>query len=950
MPGTFVAVLADRTPEAVLGILGVLKTGAAYLPLDPSSPARRVEFVLSDANVVVVCARRALARVHPVRTRTLVELDFDAAWSSRDDTAPPADGCLDDLAYCIYTSGSSGRPRGVLVTHRQIACTTAARTHVYPAPSGGYLMLAPLFFDAACAGLFWVLSVGGKLIIPTDREVEDMRAIARLVRSHGVTHFDGVPSQYAVLLDTHGPALSQLECTILAGEVLPVAVAQLHCQAAPNAALFNEYGATEVSVWTSVFSYPRDFARYRVPVGRAIPNTRMHVLDEELEPVPPGVPAEIYVGGAGVALGYLGRPSLTAERFVPDPFGPPGARMYRMGDIGRLLPDGNTEFLGRLDGQIKVRGFRVEAGEIETALLTHPEIAGAAVVGRADGTSTQLTAYVVWKGSRPHEPSELSVFLRDRLPPYMIPSRFVPLEELPLTRQGKLDRRSLPDPRPSASASRTAPRTSLERDMERIIAEVLGLDSVGIDESFFELGGNSLHLAQIGARLSTTFGIDIPVHQFFTVPTVAGVCAVIELYRREGKESVLGSRRPSDVAAEAVLEAAIVPDGLPAAATDDPSAILLTGGTGYLGAFLLKELLEQTSADVHCLVRAPTRQDGMQRLRRVAKRFRVDLPEELWSRVRPLPGDLGRRCLGLPEETFEELATRIDLILHSGALVNFTYPYSVLMPPNVTGTHEVLRLATTGTLKSVHYISTMDVLIGSHTPRPFLETPLPPEPLRVPFSYPESKWVAEQLVSAAVSRGIPAAIYRPGMMMGHSRTGACHETDYLLVGMRGFLHMGILPEFPEIMNSITVDYASRALVELLKQPSSTGRIFHLWNLDAVPTMTTYDWIRSFGYRFEIVPYDTALERAMGLQLDHPLYPLLPVLFLYRSGQAGTHLTWEDHQTIDHISECENTLNALGNCGLDCPALDERWMHMCLDFLVASGVLEPPDRMGAQHAH
>lgn len=949
-PETLVAVAAERSALTVVGLLAVLKAGGAYLPFDPVSPARRLRFVLADAEAGVVLARRELARRLPLADRTLVELDDDSTWTAAPTTPAPPVG-PDNLAYCIYTSGSTGRPKGVLTTHRQIVASTAARPAVLPQPIDGYLMLSPLFFDAACAGLYWTLSQGGTVVLPTDVEVDDPRILGRLVIDERVSHFDAVPSQYAVFLETEGDTLAGLRCTLLAGEALPPALLAEHYRVAPAAALFNEYGATEATVWATAFACPPDFRGASVPVGRPVPGASVYLLDEEGNPVPAGIPGEVYIGGAGVARGYLGQPALTAERFVPDPFGEPGQRLYRVGDLARHLADGTLEFLGRVDDQVQIRGFRVEPGEVENVLLDHPDVAAATVVAVEDRTGDlRLVAYAVPRAG--HAPSQGSYaqFLAERLPDYMVPTQFVALDELPLTRQGKLDRRSLPAPELPASSPAAAPRTPLEKGVAQIFAEVLGLEQIGIQDDFFGSGGNSLHLARVGARLSAAYEIDIPIHQFFSLPTVAGVAAMIELYLRKGQEGVLATRDPKLVAAEAVLDAEITAEGLPPADIGDPRGIFLTGATGYLGIFLLQRLLEQTTADVHCLIRADSNAAALQRLHHVAGKFGLRLHESLESRVRPVLGDLAKPLLGLSEDDFEQLASDVDAIIHNAALVNFCFPYSILKPPNVGGTHEVLRLACTTKVKAVHYVSTLDTLIGSHTPRPFLEVDLPALPLRVPFSYPESKWVAEKLVTMARARGVPAVIYRPGMMMGHSETGACHETDYLLVALRGFLHLGLMPEFPEIMNSVPIDYAAEVLVHLFQQESSIGKTFHIWNPNAVTTHQVYEWVRSYGFQFRIIAYDEALERAMELQPDHPLFPLLPVLFLYRSGDAGTHMTWDIHETIDPRTECGNMMDALEGSGIECAPLDERWMHACITFLIESGWLEPPSRMliGAAH--
>jgi myxalamid-type nonribosomal peptide synthetase MxaA len=525
----------------------------------------------------------------------------------------------------------------------------------------------------------------------------------------------------------------------------------------------------------------------------------------------------------------------------------------------------------------------------------------------------------------------------------MVPVAFVALERLPLTAHGKVDRDALPKPTMEHAAwlPYRAPRTKLERVVARAFAEALGAEQVGLDDDFFALGGSSLVMARVGARLSAAYGVDLPLPILFTTPTVAGVSHMLELYWKRGSEGLFAARDPSILDAEAVLDEAVTPQGKPLAGFDDPGVVLLTGGTGFLGIFLLLELLTQTRAEVWCLTRASSPAAAIERLKATAAAFKVPWEARFDARVRPVAGDLTKPLLGLPPSAYEHLAETVDAIYHTGAIVNFVAPYSVLKGPNVDGTRQVLRLACERRVKAFHYVSTIDVLVGTYMPRPFLEVDLPPRPPRVPFSYAQSKWIAEKLVVAARDRGLPVVIYRPSIIMGHTKTGACHKTDYILQGMRGFLKLGILPVYDEVMNGITVDYASRAIVHLSRAPSSFGRIFHLWNVNAVPTMKMYDWIRSYGYEFKVVSFAEATEWARGVEPSHPIYPMLPVLFLYLSGDPGRPMPWEEQLTLDSTAECANTLAALEGTGIECPPIDERYMHDCLAFLIARGELDPP---------
>ncbi|GGO99404.1 amino acid adenylation domain-containing protein [Wenjunlia tyrosinilytica] len=433
-PWDFVGVAVDRSLDAVTGLLGVLLCGAAYVPIAAELPAERIRVIAVDAKLGVVTGSGA-----PVAAA------IPARWIPADGTGP-ADGDLPDSdpdrpAYAIFTSGSTGRPKGVVVSHRAVVASTLARFGVYPYDDVTYLMLAPLTIDAAVAGLFFTLAAGGRVVIPTPDEVLDPQLLADLVRDRAVSHLDGLPSQYAALLRFHPESLTGLRCVIAGGESLHHAVVREHLAALPDTLLFNEYGPTEGTVWATVHRCTSADTGPLVPIGRPITGVRATVRAADLTAAEPGALGEIYLGGAGLAWSYLGRPALTAERFVADPdprF--PGRRMYRTGDLGHVTPDGDLVFQGRDDNLVKVRGFRVELGELEAHLLQHPDLADAAVVPHAAPTGLRLVAVVAFAPGRSVGGRALAAFLADRLPAYMLPTRWRQVPELPRTGNGKVDR------------------------------------------------------------------------------------------------------------------------------------------------------------------------------------------------------------------------------------------------------------------------------------------------------------------------------------------------------------------------------------------------------------------------------------------------------------------------------------------------------------------------------
>lgn len=945
-PEALVGVIASRRAETVVGFLAVLKAGGAYVPIDPEQPVERMRTMLSDAGVrVVLAADEKAMTLQEAPCDTWIGIDDVVGY---DDTAPESGVGPGNIAYVIYTSGSTGTPKGVVIPHRQIVNSTLARTAFGREAPESYAIPVSLSFDASAAGLYWTLITGGRVVLPDEEQVRNPVLLARLVQAEQITHITHMPSYYQLLLSAGGRKLMSLRDISAGGDVFPAQLAIDHYKQLPWARLYNDYGPTEVTVWATAQLAEAEEAGASVPIGRPIQNTRVYLLDGELNPVPIGVPGEIYIAGENIARGYHGQPRMTADRFVPDPFSASGGRLYRSGDLARYLPDGRLEFVGRADTQVKIRGFRIELGEIENALQRDAAVLSAVVVVRRNAINeeNELVGYVrPADGAEPPTADHLTAHLRKLLPQYMIPSAFVTCEEFPVNAHGKVDRAALPAPaaKQVALPSSDVPRKRIEREIAEVFAEALGIPRVGLHDDFFSFGGSSLQLSRVGAQLSKAYGLELPLHALFSTPTVAGVAARVELYERDGFAGLRATRDAvDDLDHEAQLEESITGENLAFADFDNPKAVFLTGATGYFGVFLLEQLLEQTNADVYCLVRAGDPAAGMGRLRASCDAYEVPWDDRFDRRVKAVCGDLTKPLFGLSPDSFDELARIVDVIYHNGAWVNFSIPYSALKASNVDGTVEMLRLAAKYKAKQVHFVSTIDVFIAGHMTRPYLELELPAKPPQVPFSYPQSKWVSEKIILKARQRGLPVTIFRPSIMMGHPKTGACHAQNYVLTALRGFLEFGVLPDYAESMNAITLDYASKAMVHVSRQEESLGNIYHLWNTKAIGHNELFPWIKSYGYPFDVIPFDDALQLAIDAGPDHPVYPMVPVLLLYSSGDAGVEMTMGTEDAIDNSMECANLLKGIEGTGWEPAPLDEKYMHQCLDFLVRHGHLDPPE--------
>lgn len=531
-PETPIGLCCERSPEMILAILAILKSGAAYVPLDPNYPKERLKLMLAATRAPIILTHSKLLENLPAHDGKIICIDTD--WES---IAKEGSENLDrpvsseNLAYIIFTSGSTGQPKGVLITHGNLSHSVAARLAHYPQLVKNFLLTFSFAFDGSVAGIFWALTSGGALTLPEEGSHQDPAELARIIERTKVSHTICLPSVYSLILENAEPEdLASLETVVVAGETSGNEVVEKHAKMIPGASLFNEYGPTEGTIWsTMAMLHPN--REGKVTIGKPIRNVQVYLLDAEQSLVPAGVPGEIFIGGAGVARGYLNHPELTAEKFIPDPFRQnSGARLYRTGDLARFLDDGKIEFLGRLDHQVKIRGYRIELGEIETVLRNHPAVRDAVVIVRQETSGEKsLVAYAAASPESALKKSELRAFLKAKLPEYMLPSAFVILDELPLHPNGKLNRKALPAPDFRAEeANFAAPRTPVERQVAQIWIELLKVEPIGVNDNFFDLGGHSLLATQVVSRTRSLHRRELTLREFFNAPTIAGLSALLE--------------------------------------------------------------------------------------------------------------------------------------------------------------------------------------------------------------------------------------------------------------------------------------------------------------------------------------------------------------------------------------------------------------------------------------
>lgn len=941
-PDMVVGICIERSPEMVVALLGIMKSGAAYLPLDPNYPRERLKHMLEDADPPLILTQEKLlaalpetrAQVIPVGQKLLELAGSDRANLCADDLSLTGE----NLVYVIYTSGSTGRPKGTAMPHRaMVNLVTWQHANLGSQEAQRVLQFAALSFDVAFQEIFTTLCTGGTLVLLDEWVRRDAAALTELLRNHAVQRLFVPPLMLQTLAECDQGARAfptELRDVITAGEQLRISpeITDLF-KRLRGCRLHNHYGPTETHVVTAL-TLAEDPDEWPVlpTIGRPIDNIQIHVLDERRRQVPLGVVGEIYIGGVGLARGYLGRPELSAQRFTPDTFSAdPEARMYRTGDLGRWLCDGTIEYLGRNDDQVKIRGYRIELGEIESQLARHEKVKTAAVVAREDVSGEKrLVAYITQVDQSNTRIEELRAYLKGVLPDYMVPTAFVTLERLPLTPSGKLDRRALPAPDIEAytSVRYEPPLGEVEEGVARIWQESLRLELIGRHDNVFELGAHSLLSVKALFRINQLFGVALKVKDLYKNPTVqllaARICGGVT------------EDEPIDLAREATLDSDIVAmRGLPC---DPASAVMLTGGTGFVGRFLLAQLLEHTEATVYCLVRASSNDDAFDRLRSVL------LTWDLWNadfarRIVAIPGDLRLPRLGMDEADYQVVARSVDGIYHCATSMNHLETYAMAKRANVGAARELLQLATQERPKVVNYISTMGIFNPSpdDTRRVVDEQSSIDEEMHFESSgYVASKWVGEKIFMVANERGIPCNIFRVGLVWPDTQRGRYDELQHGYRILKSCLLSGYgIENYRSELPPTPVDYAARAIVFLAGRHSAGQGIFHI----SSPGRKIEDLFERCneiaGTSLQLLPFYDWIREMKRLHLEGRSLPAIPLIeYAFSMDERSLHEQQQRKRSRSIKVDCARTYGELERAGIVAPVLDDDLLKVTVQSMLS----------------
>jgi amino acid adenylation domain-containing protein/thioester reductase-like protein len=824
---SLVGLMVNRSLEMVIGILGILKAGAAYLPIDPGYPSDRIAYMLKQSHTHLILTDRD----NPDQVISTTNCEFvnislsnpAVYFADSLDLNTNSKLSSDDLAYVIYTSGSTGKPKGVMVHHRALCNLINGITAKIDLQNKTIVSLTTISFDIFFLETILPLAKGMKVIIANEDEQTIPRYLFELIIKHQVKVLQATPSRMKLIIDEqHGlECLNSLSHLLIGGEGFPMSLLS-RLKNVTTAEVYNLYGPTETTVWSAMKNVTQG---EKITIGKPIANTQIYILDDHLSPVPIGSVGEIFIGGDGVSLGYLNNPELTNERFLANPF-VPNKKMYRTGDLGRHLSNGEIECLGRNDNQVKIRGFRIELEEIEACLLGHSAINEASVTVREDKAGKKhLCAYLIGVTRTSHE--DLRSHILNSLPNYMVPAWFTWLETMPLTPNGKINRQALPEPSEMAYGRQltkdyTAPRNDLEGNLARLWAEALEVERVGIDDNLFVLGGDSLTILEIMSG-ALAYDWKLNAQNFYECPTIRQLSSKISGWSQADAEKEK-FYAPGKVSSKENIFSPV-----------DIGNVLLTGATGFLGIHLLMELLLQTDNLIYCLVRG---EQAKERLAELLGFYFTAIPSLLKNRIAVFNGDITDTNFGLSANEYDHLAHNVKTVVHSGALVKHYGNYSEFEKNNVQGTCEIIDFCIKFD-KRLNFISTTSVSGDFDVDQFKSKTIFRESDFYIGQAYKtnvyvRSKFAAENQVYKAETEGLKAAIFRVGILTGRYLDGKFQrniEQNAFYRKIKSLVSLRIIPEsfHNQSLEFTPVDYAAQGIVKIIKVNQANGLVFHIFN-------------------------------------------------------------------------------------------------------------------------
>lgn len=805
-----VGIFFDSSKEFVISALGILKAGAAFVALDPKLPEERIKMITSDANINIVISHTDLV---PMLPENIGVIDLNALFQLNQFQSPHIQISPDNLAYVLYTSGTTEKPKGVMIEHGSLMnlCTWVSRYYNLSSKDR-FSKYATIGFDASILEIFPILSVGGSLYIIPQEIRHDINKINAFFNDNSIS--------IAFLPTPIAEEFMKVENSCL--RVLLTGGDKLNHFIKKNYLFTNAYGPTENTVITT--NYDVEKWSKNIPIGKPVANTEVYILNRNstenkayLQPL--GVAGELCISGKSLSRGYLNNPDLTNEKFINHPF-KQGEKIYKSGDLARIMPNGNIQFLGRIDSQIKINGYRIEPQEIESQLLFIEGITNAKVIlSESESGNKFLCAYYI--SNRELDNSFILKELEAALPFYMIPQFITRLEDFELTTNGKIDLKKLPKMNFVSQKEKVFPQTETEEQLLNLWKKILGLKDLSTDDNFYEIGGHSLLVVRLLAEIANLFQVEVFLMDFLSKPNIIDLAKLIDGTLKPFEKTELVNLQE-----EAHLEELPVQ---PQNQSGEVENIFFTGATGFVGSFLLKELVEKTSANIYTLVRAKSPEEGKTRLEDSFKYYGLDL-SILDKRVFPVPGCLSKKQFDLSENQWNELTEKIDCIYHGGAFVHHFLPYEFLKETNVQGTKEIIKMATTCKMKKINHISSLGIFTtnGNDQFRKITESQNIEEEFHFKHSgYNASKWVSEKIILNAIDQGVDCRIFRLGRVTPCSKTGKGNSDDYFSRFIKSCLLVNKYPLNVPEESYLPVDLAAEIIVSISQSPQIDKQIFHV---------------------------------------------------------------------------------------------------------------------------
>ncbi len=940
-PDSIVGIMMERSPEMIVAALAILKAGGAYLPLDPAYPRVRIERMLNDSSAKILLTQNHLAgKIEFAGEIFNIE---NGAIYAEDDSNLEIINQPHNLSYIIFTSGTTGTPKGVMIQHYNVVRLFFNDKIRFDFNENDvWTMFHSFCFDFSVWEMYGALLYGGKLVIVPKLTAQDTEQFLQLLKKEKVTVLNQTPTAFDNLANLETGTTNKelyIRYVIFGGEALKPCKLVNWNKKYPGMKLINMYGITETTVHVTFKEITRQDIESNISnIGRPIPTLTTYIMDSNLKLAPIGVAGELCVGGDGVGRGYINDLELTNKKFIQNPY-KLGERLYRSGDLAKLLINGEMEYLGRIDHQVKIRGFRVELGEIESQLLKHELIDKVKVVDITDSTgNTYLCAYIVTK--KELTVSILREYLLKELPDYMVPAYFRKIKEFPLTQNGKIDTKALLENsyEISTGMNYSPPRTEVEEILVKIWSEVLGQEKIGINDNFFDLGGDSIKLINIVSKMAMDFEINPgAIYQHQTIKSLSEHIPFKKdnlKIRLDRTKKILEKGCPNN-AGNNVKEIEYKSRNqkyleINVNELENLSAILLTGSTGYLGIHLLNELLKDTPYNIYLLIRGDSELDSLKRLiRKFEFYFGNNSYEQYSKRVFVLNGDLTKECFGLSMVSYLELAGKIDCIINSAANVKHYGHYNVFYESNVKGTERLKEFALTGKNKILNHISTIGVGSGAVTQ---------PEDLFTEYNsnlksemdnpYIQTKIEAENLLLDARKGGLNLNIYRVGNLVAHSVTGNFQEniTDnafYML--FKAFIKIGMIPLLShKTLDFSYIDYVSKAIRILFDKKNLQNEIHHVYNPNHSSWAELGGFLNQLGFDLKVVPVGDFMEFLVHYYLDEGLRPYIESFLLQFQ-------VLENSNDINLNLSCEKTSLILKRLNFKWNPIDDNYIRNMIDY-------------------